>query len=405
MRSEQKRILIQIGLFILTFITTTIAGAQWAGRSLFAVLPDKSIGLNPDFSWADFEAGLTFSVPLITILTAHEFGHYFMAIYHKVKTSLPYYLPFPPIPLLPFSIGTMGAVIRLRTRPETNLQTFDIGLAGPIAGFVFTLAFLFYGFYTLPPAEHIYTFHPEYKQYGLDYDQHVYTPEYINANPGSFDVKVGSTLLFWIFEQFVDDPKRVPNVHEIMHYPVLLACYFALFVTCLNLLPIGQLDGGHVTYGLFGYKKHRVIATIFFIAMIFYSGLGLPFLSMAYFYKYFSIPGLNLSIPYLFISVPLYFYFLLMCFKGLGLSRKNTLMYTTLMFAAHFILVQYAPQIKGYAAWLLFVFILGRFVGVRHPASDIEQPLDSTRILLGWITLLIFALCFSPAILVITSAE
>ncbi|HEU5148621.1 MAG TPA: site-2 protease family protein, partial [Chryseosolibacter sp.] len=103
MHKETRRILFQIALFITTFITTTMAGAEWAyGRSVFM----------EDYSWKDFTAGFAFSVPLLAILTAHEFGHYFVAMYHKVKSSLPYYIPLPPIPFL---FGTMGAVIRLRS--------------------------------------------------------------------------------------------------------------------------------------------------------------------------------------------------------------------------------------------------------------------------------------------------
>ena len=104
MSSDQKRVLLQLGLFILTFVTTTFAGAEWAyGRSIFA----------PDYSWSDFFSGLEFSIPFLLILTVHELGHYFVARYHKVKVTLPYYLPMPP---LPFSIGTMGALIRIKEK-------------------------------------------------------------------------------------------------------------------------------------------------------------------------------------------------------------------------------------------------------------------------------------------------
>ena len=92
MHREQKRILIQVALFIATFITTTLAGTEWAySRSVYM----------EGYSWEDFKHGLGFSMPLLLILTVHEFGHYFMAMYHKVKASLPYYIPFPPIPFFP----------------------------------------------------------------------------------------------------------------------------------------------------------------------------------------------------------------------------------------------------------------------------------------------------------------
>jgi membrane-associated protease RseP (regulator of RpoE activity) len=283
----------------------------------------------------------------------------------------------------------MGAVIRLRSRPKSNLQNFDIGLAGPLAGFIAALVILAYAFSTLPPADYIFQFHPEYKKFGLDYAQHVYSPEFVKEQKGVIDVQIGTNLVFWLFQQ-IADPARVPNPHEMMHYPVLLACYIALFVTCLNLLPIGQLDGGHVVYGLFGFKIHKVVATTFFIALMFYAGLGLPYIRP-------DLPTVKLL-----IGIVGYMLFLFLAFRGLRLPVKQTVIFTVLIFAVQFSLMRYVPGIEGYQGWLLFGFIVGRFIGVEHPPSEIEQPLDSKRIVLGWITLLIFVLCFSPAPIVIT---
>lgn len=389
MNKETKRIIFQIGLFIITFITTTLAGTEWVyGKSIFAA----------DYSWADFNKGLAFSIPLLLVLTVHEFGHYFVAMYHKVKASLPYYIPIPPIPFLPFSLGTMGAVIRLRSRPKSNVENFDIGLAGPLAGFIVALAVMFYGFKTLPPPEYVFQFHPDYKKYGLNYAEHVYKSEYIAEKKkeaklpeGAMIINptFGSNLLFWIFEKTVADPGRVPNKHEFMHYPILLAAYIALVITCLNLLPIGQLDGGHVIYGLFGFKAHRIIATVFFIALIFYSGLGLSYLR--------DKELLFKTIPAYFVAVPGYIYFLYLCFKGLRLPKRDTLMYAFVMCAIHFALIKLMPNVTGYEGWILFAFIIGRFIGIEHPPTEIEQPLDPKRVALGWLTLFIFILCFSPA--------
>ncbi|MFZ6010942.1 MAG: site-2 protease family protein [Bacteroidota bacterium] len=385
MTKEQKRIILQIFLFIVTFISTTFAGAEWSyGKTLYTVI-DGGITFNPHFTWDDFVSGLAFSVPLLLILTVHEFGHYFMAMFHKIKTSLPYYIPIPPLPFLPFSIGTMGAVIRLRDRPNSNLQHFDIGLAGPLAGFIVAIVILFYGFKTLPPPDYIFQFHPDYKAYGLNYADHVYSQEYLEKHKPMIDITIGSNLVFWFFENFVADPSRVPNPHELMHYPILLACYIALFVTCLNLLPIGQLDGGHVVYGLFGFKIHRGIATVFFIALMFYAGIGLSYI--------------NPSQPFmsLILGIAGYIAFLFIAFSGLRRPPKDTQMYVLIIFAIQFALAKFIPGIEGYPGWLIFGFILGRFIGVQHPPSEIEAPLDPRRIVLGWITLLIFILCFSPA--------
>jgi membrane-associated protease RseP (regulator of RpoE activity) len=376
MNPERKRILIQISLFIITFVTTTLAGAEWAyGKTIWS----------SSYTWSDFASGLEFSIPLLLILTVHEFGHYFVALYHKVKTSLPYYIPIPPIPFLPFSIGTMGAVIRLRSRPETNIKNFDIGLAGPLAGFIVALVILFYGFRTLPEPEYIFQFHPEYKEYGLNYADHVYSKEFMDSHKPMIDITIGTNLVFWIFEKLVADPARVPNSHEIMHYPLLLATYIALFVTCLNLLPIGQLDGGHVVYGLFGFRIHKTIATVSFILLMFYAGLGLEYIDP------------KLPFDSLILGIAGYVLFLYVAFSGLKRPPTTTLMYALLMFAVQFSLSVFIKGIEGYSGWLLFGFILGRFIGIEHPTSEIEQPLDPKRVVLGWLTLLIFILCFSPA--------
>jgi membrane-associated protease RseP (regulator of RpoE activity) len=376
MHKEQKRILFQIGLFVVTFVTTTLAGSQWVyGRSVFL----------EDYSWQDFNSGLAYSIPLLLILSVHEFGHYFLALYHKVRVSLPYYIPFPPIPLMPFNFGTMGAVIRLRERPASNVQNFDIGIAGPLAGFVVTILLLVYGFRTLPPPEYIYQFHPEYEQYGPGYADVVYSEEYARGQGGFFDVTIGPNLVFWIFGMTIADPARMPNSHEIMHYPILLACYMALFFTCMNLLPIGQLDGGHVVYGLFGHKTHRTIGRVFYIGVMFYAGLGAPFID----------PTLESS--WLLPGIGGYLLFLFIAFKGLHFSQRETLTCALVVFMIQFSLMSFMPGIKGYEGWLLFLFLVGRFVGVEHPRSEIEQPLDPRRTLLGWIALVVFILCFSPA--------
>ncbi|HEY9046043.1 MAG TPA: site-2 protease family protein [Ohtaekwangia sp.] len=384
MTKETKRALLQAGLFITTFITTTLAGAEWCyGKSIFAYTKD-SIGFNTNYSWADFALGMEFSVPFLLILTVHEFGHYFTSLYHKIRASLPFYIPFPPNPIIP-SIGTLGAVIRIEERVRSNKQHFDIGLAGPVAGFVVALAVIIYGYATLPPAEYIYTFHPEYKQYGLDYAKHVYTPEFTKGN--TLDLQIGPSLLYQLCEFFVTDKSRIPNPHEMMHYPFLLAGFIALFFTCMNLLPIGQLDGGHVTYGLFGGRGHKLIATVFFIALVFYSGLGLV--------------KPNLPQSYLVWMVPLIVLFYYSCFGALGLSARDRVMYALLMFAVQFIISWIFPKAEGYSGWLLFGFIVSRFVGIQHPPSEIEERLDSKRIILGWIALLIFILSFSPTPLLI----
>ncbi len=377
MRREQRRVLLQAFLFILTFITTTLAGAEWTyGKSIWM----------PGYSWADFFSGLEFSIPFLLILTAHEFGHYFTAMYHKVSATLPYYIPVPPFPL---SIGTMGAVIRLRSRVYSKKQNFDIGISGPLAGFVIALAVLFYGFTHLPDPEYIFQIHPEYRQYGSDYAQTVYA----HQNDSITDISVGRNLVFLFFENVVADPARVPNPHEIMHYPFLFAGYLSLMFTCLNLLPIGQLDGGHVVYGLFGFSIHRLVASLLFVALLLYAGLG--FFSSDVVMSA-DAQGLNLV---LWVAGAIAFCY--MALSGLGLTRQFTIMSSLLMVALLLVLSRLFPDLQGYPGWLVFLFVLGKFIGIQHPPSEIEEPLDGKRIVLGWIALAIFVVCFSPAPIVI----
>lgn len=364
MSKETRRIILQLILFVATFVTTTIAGAEWTyGKSVYV-----------SFTWNDFVSGMHFSIPFLLILTVHEFGHYFTARKNQINSSLPYYIPIPPFP---FSIGTMGAIIRLRQRVNSLKVNFDIGIAGPLAGFVMALIVLFYGFMNLPPAEYIFEIHPEYEQYGLAYADHVY-----GSQPNVIDVVIGKNLLFLFFEKFVADPERMPNPHEIMHYPYLFSGFLALIFTALNLLPIGQLDGGHVLYGLVGYKNHKLIASGVFVVFIFYAGMGLVH----------PLQPTNDLILY----VPAYVIFLVLCLRGLKLSTQNTVMIALLIFAAQFVWSWLQPSVNGFTGWLLFAFIIGRLAGVEHPRAEIEERLDTNRQLLGWIALIIFVLCFSP---------
>jgi hypothetical protein len=283
------------------------------------------------------------------------------------------------------SIGTLGAVIRIEDRVRSNREHFDIGLAGPLAGFIVALGIVIYGYATLPPAEYIFTIHPEYKEFGLNYADHVYKTEYTQGK--TMDFQVGPTLLFTICQSFVTDKARIPNPHEVMHYPLLLAGFIALFFTSMNLLPIGQLDGGHVTYGLFGSRGHKIIASIFFVLLIFYSGLGL----------------IKVTTPpdTLVWAVPLLILFYYTCFGALKLMKRDRIMYALIIFAVQLILSWIFPAVEGYSGWVLFGFIVSRFIGIEHPPTEIQKPLDTKRVILGWLTLLIFILCFSPTPLLI----
>jgi membrane-associated protease RseP (regulator of RpoE activity) len=385
MNPRLKTGLIHGSLFIVTFITTTMAGAWWAfGRSIF-VVDETGWGINRTYSWDDFTMGLPYSITFLLILTVHEFGHYFTAVYYRIKTSLPYYIPLPP---LQYFFGTLGALIRIKSRIYSKKQNFDVGIAGPLAGFAIAIVMMTYGFRTLPEPEYIFGIHPEYEQYGVNYADHVYSKAYL-AEKQRADMIIGNNLLFWFFENYVADPARVPNHHELSHFPILFASFLALVFTALNLLPIGQLDGGHVLYGLVGSRRHRVIASVIFILFLGYATLGmLP-------------PGANLDVMGLFTAphmagIAIMIGLLFFCLKGLRVSTTSTLMVAIGIFTVQYVITWLSPTTVGYSGWLLFAIIIGRVMPVQHPPTEIEEPLTLGRQILGWIALIVFVICWTP---------
>jgi membrane-associated protease RseP (regulator of RpoE activity) len=359
-------------LFILTCITTTLAGAEWMHGKSF-------IWTSEPLGWQEFWQGLYFSIPFLGVLTVHEFGHYITARLYNIRLTLPYYIPFY---LGIGSIGTMGAFIRIKSALKTKEEYFDVGIAGPLAGFILALGVIWYGFTHLPPPEHIFTIHPDYKQYGLNYAAHVY-----KDTVGSF--ALGTNLIFLFFEHFVvEDPNRIPNMYEMAHYPFLFAGYLSLFFTSLNLLPIGQLDGGHILFSLIGHKKHTLIAPVLFVLFVFYSGIGIISYGKQEVTLVFSYPFE--------VGLVVYLGLLMAIFSRIAPSLKNNLTLSLSVLAAQYLLTFVFYGVNGYHGWLLFSLILGRFLGVYHPPVLYERPLSLGRKILGWIALLIFILSFSP---------
>ena len=396
MNKKTRTYLIHGGLFVATLITTTIAGAEWTNA--------KSL-LFSGLSWEDFLSGFMFSIPFLLIFTFHEFGHYFTARSYKVNASLPYFIPLPPLPTL---IGTLGAVIRLRDRVKSAKQNFDIGIAGPLAGFVIAMFVLWYGYTHLPDTDYVYDIHPEYHYFGENYADYAYSgdttvtldmvreflsEEQIENYPDTVisplygpSIRINKTLMISFFEKYVvpeEDKHKIPNEFEMAHYPYLFAGFLALFFTALNLLPIGQLDGGHVVYGLFGERGHTIIATIAYFGLLFYAGLGLITLKM---------PLEDIA-----IYSPLYVWFLFICLKGTGMSNQNRWMYAVILFTAQFLIGWQFPDVEGFAGWLLLGLLIGRVIGVKHPPSEVEEKLDPARVFLGWLSLIILILCSSCA--------
>lgn len=209
-------------LLAVTIPCMAAAGAGWEG---FDPISHPSVAVH----------GLPFALTLAAILLVHEAGHYVMCVRHGVNASLPYFVPAPPIPPL---VGTFGAFIRIRSRFPNRRALFDIGAAGPWAGFVVALVATAIGLSrstVLPVA-----------------------PE--------FAVELGDSLLTKLLTWLVLDvePTRVAL------HPIALAGWFGLFVTSLNLIPVGQLDGGHVLYAAFG--RTRLLPSLL-VAFLLWLGL------------------------------------------------------------------------------------------------------------------------------------
>jgi membrane-associated protease RseP (regulator of RpoE activity) len=211
-----------LALFLLTAVSVFWVGA----------LHDEDGGFS-------VSGGVRLALGLLSILAAHEMGHYVAARLHKVDVTLPFFVPFP----LPFFslVGTLGAFIRIRSQIPNRRALFDIGVAGPLAGFVVALPVLWLGIREA-------TVRP--------------------PTPGG--ISLGTPLLFAWFESLARGP--VPDGMNLVIGPLGLAAWFGLLVTALNLMPIGQLDGGHVTYSFFRERAHLIsrVASWVCVALIYF---------------------------------------------------------------------------------------------------------------------------------------
>lgn len=203
---------LHIGLFLLTFASAAITNALVSGFDIFTQ-PSAIL------------AGVPYAAALMTILLVHECGHYVLARLHRVDATLPFFIPAP----YPFIIGTFGAFIRMRSMPRDRRSLFDIGAAGPWGGFFVTLPLLIVGLSLseIRPAT--------------------------AADAGG--AALGESLLFSFLVNLVLAPSS-PDLMIDLH-PVALAGWVGLLVTALNLIPAGQLDGGHVLYAALGPRWHR----------------------------------------------------------------------------------------------------------------------------------------------------
>jgi len=287
---------IHIVLFVLTLMTTFLTG----------FLPHGSVN-----------EGITFSLAILFILGSHEMGHYYYGKKYLVSITPPYFIPAPPV-ISP--IGTFGAFIRIGSRIPTKKALFDIGIAGPLAGIIATIPIIIIG---------------------LIYSSIV--PVNITESEGVY--QLGSPILFTIIEKAFFG--NIPEGFILYLHPIAFAGWVGLFVTSLNLIPSGQLDGGHIVYSLFTKRFHKFISITMITLMII-----------------------------------------------LGVGTKPIL--DPLISSGYLNSVNESLLFEGWLGWLLWAAILS-IMGTKHPPTYYDEiGLDSKRILLGVFSLIIFIICFTP---------
>jgi membrane-associated protease RseP (regulator of RpoE activity) len=222
------------------------------------------------------------------------------------------------------NFGTMGAVIKTKSAVPNNKVMFDIGVAGPIAGFIASLIVIIYGFTHLPGVNYILSIHPDY-----------FSPDYGKTG---LALAFGDTLLFSFLREILTNHSQfVPPMSEIYHYPFLCVGWFGLFVTSMNMIPVGQLDGGHIIYSMFGEQKHYAIAQ---------TSMGI---------------------------------LLILGLIGIG---DSALGWSTGL---------------GWMGWLFWAIILFFFIKIKHPPVLNYEPLDKKRKIIGYFSIFILIISFSPS--------
>jgi len=216
---EKNNVFIPILLLILTIFTTLIAGALQQGYV-------------PWQNWSYLWKGAPFSFAVILILGGHELSHFIAAKKNGVKTTFPYFIPFPN-PL----IGTMGAFIRVKSPITDRKALIEMGASGPIASFLIAIPFSIYG---------------------------LMNSKIVELHEGN--ISLGTPIIFQILSKLTLG--NVPKDSMVLLHPVAFAGWLGFFVTALNLIPVGQLDGGHILFGIFGKKAHYLISRILILILL-----------------------------------------------------------------------------------------------------------------------------------------
>jgi membrane-associated protease RseP (regulator of RpoE activity) len=211
-----------LGLLLVTLLTTTLVGARLSGHSLEEL---SNPGALLD--------GLPYSLSLMTILGVHETSHYIAAVRYKIRTTLPYFIPFPEF------LGTFGAFIQMRSPVPNRKALFDVAIAGPLGGFIVTLPIIIWG---------------------LSLSKIVPLPE--NNNLFNFQALDPSfSFLFAVIGKLALGSKLMAGMAIQLH-PLAIAGYIGLIVTALNLMPVGQLDGGHIVHAMYGQRTAAIVGQL-----------------------------------------------------------------------------------------------------------------------------------------------
>ena len=214
--ARRPRYVTNLALFVATVASVLLAGNQ-----------EMLVG-EEAWTLGNLLKGWTFALPLMTILLAHEFGHYIAARIHHVPASLPYFIPMPISPL-----GTMGAIISMKGRIKSRQALLDIGAAGPLSGMVFAIPILIWGL-----------LHSEVQ---------------VVTGQGLLE---GQCLLYSLLKWLTVG--TIPEGSDVFLHPTAFAGWVGLLITMINLVPVGQLDGGHVAYALFGPKQNTLAKIVHF---------------------------------------------------------------------------------------------------------------------------------------------
>ncbi len=246
---------INLGLFLLTLLSMLLAGVMYGYQGPAS----NTMGEFFLYLLRDITRGIPFAVSMLAILLAHEFGHYLAARYHKTAVSLPYFIPLPFSPL-----GTLGAAIRLKEPPKNKRVLLDIGIAGPLAGLIVAIPILIVGLAlsdlgTLPITP------DEWRNQVLEGNSVLYLAlKYLVKGqllPAPVDYGGVDPILYWVRYFFIGLPLPYGGLDVFMH-PLAWSGWAGLLVTALNLIPAGQLDGGHIIYVLMGRRAVKLVPFI-----------------------------------------------------------------------------------------------------------------------------------------------